>query len=88
MLTINKVKQFLRADGNEEDELIEVFIDAAQIYLSNAGVITNTKDSLYSMAVFLIVSDWHENRLPMGQVDDSRLEGIITQLKYCGGTTA
>ncbi|OUZ05852.1 head-tail connector protein, partial [Bacillus pumilus] len=36
VLTLEEAKKYLRVDGDEDDDLIASFIEAAEIYIKNA----------------------------------------------------
>ncbi|PHF96284.1 DNA-packaging protein, partial [Bacillus toyonensis] len=36
VLTVEEAKKYLRVDGDEEDDLITSFVEAAEIYIKNA----------------------------------------------------
>lgn len=82
---IDKIKNYLRIDGGEDDEILSLLIDAAKSYLDDAGVIE--KDLLpedadedekmkieryiakYELAVMLLVAMNYENRNPGIKID-------------------
>ena len=82
---LEEVKQYLRIDGIEEDIEIQSLIDAAEEYLSNSGAVKNQTNPLYKLAVKMLVSNWYENREPIGKAEKLAfsLESLISQLKYC-----
>lgn len=86
---LDDVKQFLRIDGTDEDAQIVALIDAAETYLTNAGVTKDESNELYKLAVEMLVTNWYENREPIGQANEIAfgLRNIITQLKYCQTVT-
>lgn len=87
---LDEVKEYLRIDGTDEDTEIQGLINAAEAYLTNAGVIKDETKELYKLAVKMLVVNWYENRQPIGKADKLAfgLDSIITQLKYCYNTTA
>jgi uncharacterized phage protein (predicted DNA packaging) len=87
---LEEVKEYLKVDGTDEDTEILGLIDAAEAYLTNAGVTKDETNELYKLAVKMLVVNWHENRQPIGKVDKLAfgLDSIITQLKYCYITDA
>lgn len=83
---LEKVKEYLRVDGDHEDQQIEALISAANKYLVNAGAIKDDDNNLYMLAVKILVTHWYENRLPVGNVTTEMafsLRHILTQLRYC-----
>ena len=99
-VTVADVKKYLRVDSNEEDDLLESFLNAAEIYLSNA--ITNyadyyeTNEKFQAQADLLkmvIVSEQFNNR--DGRNDPRHdfsfvVRSLINQLQYfvAGGDTS
>lgn len=85
---LDEVKEYLRIDGTDEDTAIQGLINAAEAYLTNAGVIKDETNELYKLAVKMLVVNWYENRQPIGKADKLAfgLDSIITQLKYCYST--
>ena len=67
---LKELKDFLRIDGNEEDEL---------------GIKEDDENSLYKLAVNMLVCGWYENRNPTDPGANNTqvfaLKSIITQLK-------
>ncbi len=82
---LEKVKEYLRGSGADDGQ-IEDLIEAADIYLENAGAKKDYANALYVLAVKILVTHWYENRLPVGEVTQEMtfsLRHILTQLKYC-----
>jgi len=61
-LELDDLKIYLRIDGNEEDTLIVSLQEGAESYLINAGIAKNYDDSLYTLAIRLLVNNWYQNR--------------------------
>ncbi|MER3120801.1 head-tail connector protein [Bacillus altitudinis] len=83
-IDLEKVKHFLRVDGDEDDVLIEELIASAAEYLENAGVKEAQEQSaLYGLAVKLLVQEWFDNRgvNPVSHKLYFSLQSIILQLK-------
>lgn len=69
------LKQHLRIDGNEEDELLQSYIDAAELlirretgknYVLDAGEYVDIAgDMLFQQAVKMLVAHWYECRQPL-----------------------
>lgn len=93
IVTIDEMKEYLREDSTDEAVTIEIIalIEAAEIYLRNAGCIlegsNEVADNLAKLAVKQLVTHWYENKEPTGKGDKLHygLASIITQLKYCYG---
>lgn len=82
---LEEIKEYLRVDGEYQDTEIQDLINAAEAYLTNAGIAVDEMNELYKLAVKMLVSHWYENRQPIGKADKLAfgLESIISQLKYC-----
>lgn len=83
MAFLEEVAEYAKIDVAEED--IQSYVDAAKAYLTNAGATNDETNALYGLAVKMLVTFWHDNRIPSGNVDalPFGLSGIVTQLKYC-----
>lgn len=77
-------KEYLRIDGNYDDEMLQILIESAKQYMSNAGVKEQEND-LYNLAIMMLVTNWYENREQVtGSIPKSinlGLQSIILQLK-------
>lgn len=82
MPELSEVKEYLRIDGNEDDVLISLLMEAAKEYLCNAGV-TEQGSALYKVAVMLYVTLQYENRDPGQKIEkfNTAFQSIILQLK-------
>lgn len=83
---IETIKEYLRIDGTEDDNLLGFLIDSAEEYLSGAGV-KKTKLKKYELAVIMLVTHWFENREAVGKAQatvELGLQSIILQLKAEG----
>lgn len=86
IVTLDEAKQYARIDGNVDDALVSGLIDAAELYLSNAGIEAGPAPAaLYRLAVCGLVLHWYDNR---DAVDTSSpqdfepgLRKLINQLK-------
>ena len=81
---LQEIKEYMRIDEDYEDLLIQTLITSAETYLSNAGVIVDYENSLYKLAVKMLVLHWYENREVIGDAKklSYSLDSIITQLVY------
>lgn len=91
-MTLEEVKLYLRVDGNEEDDLLESFLNAAESYLRNA--ITNYADyyetnekfqAQADLLTMVIVSEQFNNR--DGRNDPRNnfafvIRSMVNQLQY------
>lgn len=77
---LKQIENFIRVD-EEDEEIINGFIDAAKEYIQNSGVKENENSALYRLAVCIITAHFYENRT----VTDDIPKGakiIINQLYY------
>lgn len=79
-------KEYLRIDGDHDNEMIGLLIDSAHEYLQNAGVNRDEESKQYQLAVMMLVTHWYENRNQEIEGRTSRtmgmaLQAIILQLK-------
>lgn len=83
-MELDELKIFIRADGTDEDLLIGSLQIAAEIFITNTGVIKDYANELYRLAVKLLVLHWYENREVVGKADKLAfsLETIIFSIKY------
>lgn len=80
---LSEVKEFLRIDGDEDDRQLTSIIIAAEDYIKNATRSdVDTKSELYKTAAKLLISNWYENREPIGKATTLAfsLESILIQL--------
>jgi len=79
MALIDDVKEYCRAEDD-----VQAFIDAAELYLTNAGITANETSALYCLAVKMLVLHWYDNREPVGKTDKIAygLADVISSLKY------
>ncbi|QLY82236.1 head-tail connector protein [Clostridium intestinale] len=88
IITIPQVKSWLKIDFDEDNEDIQMLIDAAELYLKNAT--EKDYDSTNPLAVLycrVLVTDWYENRSLMQDNKTSdkvrfTLQSIKMQLQY------
>ncbi|MFV1456976.1 head-tail connector protein [Bacillus mycoides] len=88
VLTLEEAKKYLRVDGDEEDDLITSFIEAAEIYIKNAtSKNVDLKSELAKLAARILISHWYENREAVGKAEQLAfsLQSILVQLQYCVG---
>ncbi len=85
---LEHVKQYLRIDGDHDDNMLGLLIDSAKEYLSNAGV-KEQDSTLYRLAVTMLVTHWYEHREQSidgrtSRVIEMGLQTIILQLRVGG----
>lgn len=85
---LSACKNYMRVDGDEDDELIrQVLMPAAKEYLRNAGIPEPEETNpVYNLAVFALTLHYFDHRDAVG--DESAmptgLRPIINQLKHIG----
>lgn len=82
---LDYVKAYLRIDGGGEDFFLSSLINVAKSYIKEAtGVTADEEDDLHKLTIALLVSNWYENRLPVGKADDMSfsLRSLLTQIEY------
>lgn len=84
---LEKIKEYLKIDSNDEDVTVQALITSAELYLKNAGVLEDYQNELYGLAIKMLVLHWYENREIVGNAKKMAfsLDNIITQLQYCYG---
>jgi uncharacterized phage protein (predicted DNA packaging) len=89
IVTLDEVKQWLRVDFIEDDELLTTLINAAEMYLKNAtGITYDSTNHLAKLFCMTLISDWYENREMIGKATDQTrpiIQSILTQLTYSYG---
>jgi len=83
-LDLDRLKQYLRIDGTEEDDFLGFLMETAKEFLKGAGV-EESESNRYELAVMILVSHWYENREAIGKVTSQieySLQSLILQLKY------
>lgn len=86
-ITVDAIKDALRIDGDEDDTLIEGYINAAKDYVANA--ITNSDEETtqlqgetkYKLAVILLVQFWYSNRTTDMKQTPYQVLSLIQQLR-------
>ena len=86
-VSLETVKACARIDGDEEDALLKSLTNAAEEYLTNAGIDPGlSAPALYQLAVCGIVLHWYEQRnIATGAAPTDFPVGIrltINQLKH------
>lgn len=89
IVSIDEAKKWLRVDHNDEDNMIQMLIKAAEKYLKNAtGNTFDSSNELAQLFCLVLVADWYENREMIGKVSDKirhTVDSILAQLSYCYG---
>ena len=79
-VSLERVREHLRVDHNEEDELIEHYIEASEAHLTSIGVDLD-QDPLPSsieLAILLLVAHFYENREAAGKPMSKTPIGVST----------
>lgn len=85
-ISIDTIKDALRIDGNDDDDLIQGYIDTAEEYVANA-VIDNpaseplTSSRKYRLAVIILVQFWYSNRATDMKQTPYQVRSLIQQLR-------
>ncbi|MBM6940163.1 head-tail connector protein [Limosilactobacillus coleohominis] len=85
-ISVDTIKNALRIDGNEDDVLIQGYIDTAKDYVANAvkdgqpeeDLINNRK---FNLAVILLVQFWYSNRTTDIKKTPYQVRSLIQQLR-------
>ncbi|QSB48769.1 head-tail connector protein [Parageobacillus toebii] len=87
IISLDEAKEWLRVDHNDEDNMIQMLIKAAEKYLKNAtGNTFDSSNELAQLFCLVLVADWYENREMIGKVSDKirhTVDSILAQLSYC-----
>lgn len=85
-ITIDTIKNALRIDGNDDDALIQGYIDTAKEYVANAVIdgpasepLTNNRK--YRLAVIILVQFWYSNRATDMKQTPYQVRSLIQQLR-------
>jgi len=66
LVTINEVKQYLKLDYDEEDDLLKLLIENAEIYIEDAvcdiAKMDEKSKKKAKLLALVLVSDFYENR--------------------------
>lgn len=90
ILTLPETKGFLRIEESftDEDNLIQILINASEKYLLNAtGNTFDSTNDLAKLFCLVLVADWYENREITGRISEKvrfTVDSILTQLSYEG----
>ncbi|HEQ3553585.1 head-tail connector protein [Bacillus subtilis] len=83
VVELKEMKEWLRVDGDEEDNLVSSLISAAVKHLEKSGV-KDTENELYKLAVKMLVDEWYQNRGASGEGKNKlsySVQSMILQLK-------
>lgn len=90
MLDINTVKNYIRAD--EDDDMVLSLIEASKSYMQGAVDDFDEKyannganwQSKADLAMKMLIADWYENRVSVGRPANASVTLLITQLQLEG----
>ncbi|UVX34518.1 MAG: head-tail connector protein [Bacteriophage sp.] len=86
MLTVEEIKNNLRIDYDEDDNYLEMLLNAAEMFIVGAIELdTLPEDPRTDVLLFMLVSLWYENRVPatntMQQQVPFTINAMIHQLR-------
>lgn len=90
LITLEEVKEYVRIDGEDEDNTLKLLIKNAELYIEDASISIEkmsdrTKEKAKLLALILI-SDWYDNRsYNMKTSEKARytIRSLLTQIQYC-----
>ena len=89
MVTVEKLKSYLRIDISDEDDLLEDFLKTARVYLT--GAVTNFEENYLSSEEFaskadflmlVLAAEYYQNRSNDEHNLSYTIRSLITQLQY------
>lgn len=85
-VSVDIIKDALRIDGNDDDTLIEGYIDTAKEYVANAVIDGPASEPLtsnrkYRLAVIILVQFWYSNRATDMKQTPYQVRSLIQQLR-------
>ena len=85
-ISVDTIKDALRIDGNDDDTLIEGYIDTAKEYVANAVIDGPASEHLtssrkYRLAVIILVQFWYSNRATDMKQTPYQVRSLIQQLR-------
>ena len=85
-ISVDTIKDALRIDGNDDDTLIEGYIDTAKEYVANAVIDAPASEPLtssrkYRLAVIILVQFWYSNRATDMKQTPYQVRSLIQQLR-------
>lgn len=83
MMDLKRVKDFLRVDGDEDNDLITVHIASAEDYLKGAcGDSVNLESEKAQTVMLMLIADMYEQRTAYGKGGYSEsIKAMLTQLR-------
>ena len=85
-VSVDTIKDALRIDGNDDDTLIQGYIDTGKEYVANAIIGGQPSDQLsksrkYRLAVIILVQFWYSNRATDIKQTPYQVRSLIQQLR-------
>lgn len=85
-ISVDTIKDALRIDGNDDDTLIQGYIDTAKEYVANAVTDDPVSEPLdssrkYRLAVIILVQFWYSNRATDMKQTPYQVRSLIQQLR-------
>ena len=89
MVTVEKLKSYLRIDISDEDDLLENFLKTARAYLT--GAVTNFEENYLASEEFaskadflqmVLAAEYYQNRSNDDHNLSYTIRSLITQLQY------
>ena len=85
-ISVDTIKDALRIDGNDDDDLIQEYIDTAEEYVASAVIDGPASEPLissrkYRLAVIILVQFWYSNRATDMKQTPYQVRSLIQQLR-------
>lgn len=81
---LDACKRYMRIDGEDEDDIIQALMSAAELYLKGAGIVPErSPPALYNLALWGLTLHYYDHRDAVGNESafPVGLRPVITQLK-------
>lgn len=80
-MDLDKIKNYLNVDFDEDDLLIETFEDASKKYFkTSTGKVFNEDDSLHVVLVLMLIKHFYDNRASVSDKTKVEVPYTITEL--------
>lgn len=82
-VSVDSIKTALRIDGDQDNLMIQAYIDTAKDYINDAidSDIELNNDNKYNLAVLLLVQFWYSNRTTDMKKTPYQVRSLIQQLR-------
>ncbi len=85
-MDLNTVKEYLKIDFDDDNDVLEMLLGAARRYVTDAvgGDTLDESDERVKIVLLALVSDWYEHREYMGKASEKvryTVRSIILQLQ-------